>query len=363
MTILSFDVSKDEIVGVRADKNGVEKESFAIPNTVQDIDALLASFQERYPCTLAGSEATAEYHRPLAQCALRKNIPFKLINPILTKQFTRATVRKKKTDHTDAGIIAKLLAQGEGTLMTEGLMSPVKSFHRSANSINQLKKTLSAINAHLAELGAEAYMDTAILSESVALLKRSVDVIRASAQKHVDQRIKTLLMSIPGIGETIAATMILEIGEIERFGHAKSLIAYAGLDPKVKQSGKSLHHNTKITKRGSPYLRQCAYIAAYIAARHEPEMKIYFEKKRNEGKRYKEAVVACARKILNRVYAVWKRGTPYIRMATEHSEMTHESSRGAIVDPGAFCEAVFSSGKEKRMIEDEKNEVTTAVMQ
>lgn len=362
MTILSFDVSKDEIVGVRADKNGVEKESFAIPNTVEDINRMFSSFQERYAHLSAGSEATAEYHRSLAQCALQKTIPFKLINPILTKQFTRATVRKRKTDHTDAGIIAKLLAQGEGTLMTHDLLSPVKSFHRSANSINQLKKTFLAINTHLSGLGIEAYMDTAVLAEGVAALERSVELLRAQAQKHVDQELKKLLMSIPGIGETIAATMILEIGGIERFKHAKSLVAYAGLDPKVKQSGKSLHHNTQITKRGSPYLRQCAYIAAYIAARHEPEMKEYFEKKRGEGKRYKEAVVACSRKILNRVYAVWKRGTPYVRALHEDSEeMAHRSSRISNVDPGAFCEAVFSDAEGKLTFGEKESEKTMTV--
>jgi len=361
MTILSFDVSKDELVGARADKNGVEKESFAIPNTAEDIDRLFCSFQERYPCLMAGSEATAEYHRVLVSCALKRNIPFKLINPILTKQFTRATVRKRKTDHTDAGIIAKLLAQGEGTIMTEQLFSPVKSLHRSANSVNQLKKTLLAINAHIKDIGGEAYMDMDILSQSVALLEQSVAVLRTQAQKHVNQGLKKLLMSIPGIGETIAATMILEIGDIMRFKEAKSLVAYAGLDPKVKQSGKSLHHNTQITKRGSPYLRQCAYIAAYIAARHDPEMKAYFEKKRNEGKRYKEAVVACARKTLNRVYAVWKRGTPYEKRERAQNETIHESSGYPIVDPGAFCEVVFSADRKRTRVRTHQSDETVAM--
>lgn len=348
MTILSFDVAKDELVGVRADKNGVEKEYFSLPNTPEDIDRLFASFQERYPSIVAGSEATAEYHRPLVASALQRNISFRLINPILTKQFTRATVRKRKTDHTDAGIIAKLLARGEGTLMTKDLFSPVKSLHRSANSINQLKKTLSAISAHLVDIGAEVYGDTTIIAQSITLLEKSVEQLRMNAQKHVDQTLKKLLMTIPGIGETIAATMILEIGDITRFGDAKKLVAYAGLDPKVKQSGKSLHHNTQITKRGSPYLRQCAYIAAYIAARHDTEMKLYFETKRNEGKRYKEAVVACARKILNRVYAVWKRMTPYVPMAQkEGADMAQGSPHISSIDPGAFCEYVFLDKSQK----------------
>ena len=113
--------------------------------------------------------------------------------------------------------------------------------------------------------------------------------------------------------ETLKPFFLKSHWYINRFYSGKSLVAYAGLDPKVKQSGVSLKHNTKITKRGSPYLRKSVYISAYIAKRHDPELKEYFDKKINEGKRYKEATVATARKILYRVYAVWKRGTPYVK--------------------------------------------------
>lgn len=132
-------------------------------------------------------------------------------------------------------------------------------------------------------------------------------------REQTDHTLQRLLMSIPGIGIIIAPTLITKIGDIGRFPSGKSLAAYAGLDPKVKQSGQSLHHNTKITKRGSPYLHQSLYIAACIAARHDPELKKYWQKKTVEGKRYKEATVTTVRKILYRVYTVWKRGTPYMK--------------------------------------------------
>lgn len=119
-------------------------------------------------------------------------------------------------------------------------------------------------------------------------------------------------MSIPGIGKIIAATFIAEIENIQRFDNQKALVAYAGLDPKVRQSGYTLKRNTRLTKRGSPYLRRTAYLAASVAQRYDVELKEYYEKKRGEGKRYKEATVANARHILNRVYAVWQRGDPYI---------------------------------------------------
>jgi transposase len=70
-------------------------------------------------------------------------------------------------------------------------------------------------------------------------------------------------------------------------------------------------HNTKLTKRGSPYLRQALYQAAFVGRVHDKELKAYYEKKRAEGKKYKEAVVATSRKMLYRVNAVLKRQTPY----------------------------------------------------
>ncbi len=91
-------------------------------------------------------------------------------------------------------------------------------------------------------------------------------------------------MSIPDIGTTIATTLIAELGDITRFPSGNCLVAFTGLDPKVKQSGGSLHHNTHLTKRGSPNLRRSVYLAASIAQRSDKELKAYFEKKRNVGK-------------------------------------------------------------------------------
>lgn len=321
MTIIAFDVSKRELVGVRADKNGTVKEDFVLPNTPKDIETFLRSAKEQHPCLVMGSEATAEYHREVAKRSVALGIPFRLVNPILTKQFTRATIRKRKTDKTDAAIIARLIAQGEGTLLTDASLNMFKSLNRTANAIMMLRKTLSAIAAHLQQVCPEEPQYDEAIQQQVRGLHETAERMRASVRTSVDQEIKKLLMTIPGIGETIAPTLIAEIETIHRFKNANSLIAYAGLDPRVRQIGVSLNKNTKLTKRGSPYLRQSAYIAAYIAARHDPELKEYFEKKRKEGKRYKEATVATARKILYRVYAVWKRGTPYEKKEKQNVAM------------------------------------------
>lgn len=105
--------------------------------------------------------------------------------------------------------------------------------------------------------------------------------------------------------------IMYEIGDISRFSSGKSLVAFAGIDPTVKQSGLSLKRKTKITKLGSPHLRYAIYLAAMLAQQCDPEFKAHFNKKRSEGKTYKEATLSGSRKMAYQIYAVWKRGTLY----------------------------------------------------
>lgn len=321
MTIIAFDVGKKELVGVRTNKNANIQEKFALPNIPEAIDEFLLEAKRKYSHLIVASEATADYHRCLAQKSLALDIPFRLVNPLLTKQFTRATIRKKKTDLTDAHIIAKLVVQGEGGILHSESLDPLKSLNRTVSKVNRLAGILGAIIARFEERSSPQLSKPVLkeLGKPFETLLATVRKLRGYLVEKVDKNLKTLVMSIPGVGPTLAVSFITEIGDIRRFPSAKSLVAYAGLDPKVKQSGIGLKRNTKITKRGSPYLRRSAYIAAYIAKRCDPELKMYFQKKRQEGKFYKEATVATARKIISRLYAVWKRGTPYIKKSLNNT--------------------------------------------
>lgn len=312
MTIIAFDVSKNDLVGVRINKRCVPLEDYQLQNSEDAIRSFLDELQLRFSAPLIASEATAEYHRTLAQECIKRGIPFRLLNPILTKQFTRATIRKKKTDLSDALIIAKLAAHEEGSLLTPESFAPVKTITRTERKLAAVIQMFHLMEKRLTVvLPEEKEVHTALLA-----LKQQSELSRKllakRSQELTDPKLQKLLGSIPGVGPTIAATLISEIGTVTRFSSGKALVAYAGLDPKVRQSGMTLKRNTRITKRGSPYLRRSIYIAASIAQRHDPELKNYFMKKTSEGKAYKEATVAVARKLLNRIFAVWKRGTPYV---------------------------------------------------
>lgn len=313
MAIIGVDVAKLSLVAVRTSSTGIVRESFELGNNDREISEWLDKLKSKHKYILVASEATAEYHVVLAKACLAREIKFRLINPILTKQFNRATIRKKKTDLIDSEIIAKLAIQGEGSEVTQASFAPAKAIHRTAIRLVKIEQTLESMTKRFNETFPDEKEVNQQLLDCMKMLKDSCEFLRSRARKDTDPKLTKLLMSIPGVGERIVVTLINEIDDIHRFSCPKSLVAYAGLDPRVRQSGASLKCNTHITKRGSIYLRRDLFIAASIAARWDSEIHEYCEKKLGEGKRYREAMMACSRKLLNRVYAVWKRGTPYER--------------------------------------------------
>jgi len=311
MKIYAFDVAKDSLVAVRSDKSATAKQEFIINNTDKDINNFFDQLDDTNILVVA--ESTGDYHRRLALNCLERNIRFRLLNPITTKQFTRATVRKKKTDLTDALIIAKLALQGEGTEVTQETFGTIKPAIRTAMKLSNIHRTLKIITKRFETFFPYEEDLLLALKSCDQVVTRSRTTFQQRGLEQVDAATKKLLISLPGVGNTLATLLVSEIGSIERFHSGKSLVAYAGLDPKVRQSGLALHHNTNLTKRGSSYLRCALFIAAAVARIHDPELKEYYLKKRNEGRVYREAVVAVARKLTYRIYAVLKRGTPYVK--------------------------------------------------
>jgi len=118
--------------------------------------------------------------------------------------------------------------------------------------------------------------------------------------------------SIYGIGEFTTSIIIAELGDINRFNNIKELTAYCGLDPSIKQSGKSINIRGPISKSGNKYMRKILYIACSniirLAAisKQENDIEIYYRKKRNEGKHHYASIVACTTKLLRKILALCK---------------------------------------------------------
>ncbi len=121
-----------------------------------------------------------------------------------------------------------------------------------------------------------------------------------------------VITSITGIGDVLGAAIFSEIGDMSRFERANQLVAYAGLDVAVKQSGNFNATDTKISKRGSPYLRRAIWLAASVAAFKDPALSVYYQKLRQRGKAHGTAIGAVARKLTNIIFAVLRDNKAYI---------------------------------------------------
>ena len=123
------------------------------------------------------------------------------------------------------------------------------------------------------------------------------------------------LTSIPGIGDNLASRIISELGDIDRFHNRSALVAYAGLNPKILQSGDIDGTHLKISKKGNKHLRCLLYLAAscnYRAKKYDPVYEFNKKKRQQFGShKSKAATVATAHKLLAVIYAMCKNGTLY----------------------------------------------------
>ncbi len=120
------------------------------------------------------------------------------------------------------------------------------------------------------------------------------------------------ITTISGIGDALGAIIVSEIGDINRFERPNQLVAFAGLDVTVKQSGEFSGTKNKISKRGSPYLRRAIWLAAQRAAFCDPVLSEYYQSLRDRGKHHLTAVGAVARKLCNIIFVILKENRPYL---------------------------------------------------
>ena len=125
------------------------------------------------------------------------------------------------------------------------------------------------------------------------------------------EKLNSPITTIPGIGSVNAATILGEIGDIKRFSNPSKLVAYAGLDASVSQSGEYESTYNHMSKRGSPYLRRALFQSALRAEFCDPVFSDYYQKKITEGKHHLVATNAVARKLCHTIFAVLTKDEPY----------------------------------------------------
>jgi transposase len=164
------------------------------------------------------------------------------------------------------------------------------------------------------ELDAEVTFEVGLLLDQYDLLEGQIEAADRRVASLLDGETARRLRTIPGVGPSIAATLIAEIGDIGRFGDFDQLLAYAGVHPAERSSGrKGANPETAwhMSKAGNSHLRAAAYRMAVVGVQHNPVIAAHYARKRAAGKSKMNALGHCMRKALSIVWGVWRNGCDF----------------------------------------------------
>lgn len=304
-----------------------------VPTTPERVTAFITALGTQ-PRLVVALEPVSQWYL-YADLLETLGVEVHLAHPRKLKAIAAATA---KTDKLDARIIADHLRTNH---LPEAYHAPAhvrawKEIVRTRSALVQMRtQTKNRIHAILFKNGCTPPMRSLFTVRGIAWLRsralaphfthaiathlsviESLNASIADTDRQISATVRetaamTLLKTIPGIGDVLAATIMAEIGDIQRFAHPKQLHAYAGLAPRVRNSGEKSWHGP-ITKQGSAWLRYAAVEAVVCMARtrHDSDLKDYYrtvQANRNQ----QTATVATARKLLTIIWSVLRNERPF----------------------------------------------------
>jgi transposase len=180
-------------------------------------------------------------------------------------------------------------------------------------SANVAQKALAAAKAQRVSLPAQevASRIVAELAGEILALKERIQNIDEELQKrffaHPEARI---LISLPGMGPILGAEFLVAVGDICAYSSADRLAAYAGLVPAANDSGKRVGRHRRM-RGGNKILKRVFYQSAFASLRSTPESRAFYDRKRAEGKKHTQALIALARRRVNVLWAMLRDGTTF----------------------------------------------------
>lgn len=300
---IGIDVSKDTLDACVLMEDGKFKHLRADNNQngIPSLAKRINSFQGKKEDMPVIIEATGGYHYNITFFLQEKGFAkIYVINPLITKKFSNSSIRKTKTDKTDSLLLARIALTEELNRFTETkaeIISKKKGrlLHFLRKQAQQIKTKLS--NAKSLTLTDEFEIN--ILKDLVKDLENKIKKVK----KEIMESITINDMKIKGVSELNLKIISSESGDVKRFKNHKRAIAFAGLDPSVKESGTSVRGRSRLSKRGSKTLRCFLFQSAWGVKMHDEKFKAYYDKKRKEGKHYYTCLSAVARKLLCKIYA------------------------------------------------------------
>jgi transposase len=312
-SILGIDVSKAKLdVYLLLAEAEVHQANFA--NDSQGFQKLAHWLKKRKAGQVhACLEATSVYSWDVAAFLDARQHRVSVVNPARIKAYARSQLQRNKTDKLDAAVIADFCRTQVPPLWTppteqeKRLLALLRHYDDLSESLQQARNRLGTTQN-----------ETVVnhLQTQIDLLQQQMRDVQQYIEDHFDQhpelkRQRDLLTTIPGLGKLTASKLLAELHDIRHFDDVRQVVAFAGLNPKQRQSGRKQAGYTSISKTGSATLRAALYLPAVVAMRHNPILAAFAQRLRQRGLRGKAVVVAVMRKLLHLVFGILKSGNPF----------------------------------------------------
>lgn len=292
---VGLDVAQDEIVGNIAGEGG----TWTVRNDAAGHGALITRLRER-GATRVVVEATGGYERPVVAALAAAKLPVVVVNPRQVRDFARATGELAKTDAIDARIIARFAA------VVRPAIRPVpddaqQQLDAAVLRRRQLVDMLVAERLRLKQAtGHPRHAMRKSIAKHIRFLERELQLADQELGELIEAspvwRVKDeLLRSVPGIGPTIARTLLAELPELGTVSR-RQIAKLAGLAPLNADSGQ--WRGQRHIWGGRAVVRSALYMAALVAIRHNAVIRSFYRRLVQHGKAKKLALIACARKLL-----------------------------------------------------------------
>ena len=305
---IGIDVSKKKLDIKYDDSNQL----ISIDNQEACFKELIPYISETKADTLVLLEATGGYESLMVKWLSSQNIPVVLLNAKRVRDYAKAIGQFAKNDCIDAGIIREYGRTFKNKLHL--LQRKTKLEEQINNLTRRRKQLVSARNKE------KQHLATTQNKESQCSIKRAIKFYNNEIEKinkklvvavKKDDKLQAkadLLLTVKGIGEVTAYTLIGELPELGQIDN-KKISALVGIAPFCRDSGTM--RGKRSTWGGRAQVRTALYMAALSASRYNPTIKIFYERLLMNGKCKKTALVACMRKLLTIINTMVKNNEPW----------------------------------------------------
>jgi transposase len=295
---VGIDVSKDRL-DVHLRPGG---EAFAVARDGKGLEELVARLLACSP-TLVAVEATGGFETIVAAALAGAQLPLVVVNPAQIRHFAQAVGQRAKTDPIDAAVIARFV---EAVKPTPRAM-PDQEARLLAELVSRRRQIIEMIVAERQrEKRAENVRVRKSLARHIKVLEKELleidnDIDTLVRGSPVWRAKEELLVSFPGVSNTLARTFLAEVPELGTLNR-RQIASLAGLAPFTRQSGRWKGKSMIGGGRGA--LRAGLYMAALSASRYHPQLKLFYQRLLAAGKPKMVALIAVARKVLTTLNAM-----------------------------------------------------------